>query len=345
MQLYVLNMMFPKSLILGLAVLTLLAVSPSLTPGQVGRPAAEFHSLMNMRFSEREGEFLVDGLQIVFPPAGDAPAIVSVERLSGEEMFRLPLQFDSYLSFPLFGNVVPIDAPGRIKIAQSGDFVLTIKVVNQVITRLPFTLKSEPSNDPYDLPKRFVRDGPWRDLAYFSVPLDDPGGELDFNWWMSLRELPTGMTNPLVKIRLMRGSQEISSSRDGMALDKLDWQFFTSQLVETKKSGARYFTLSEFAKRDGDYMLIVEANGTPIKSYQVVVRGGQLQRPDQSRLDFEPHADFISPRLIDTSPRSASHDPLRDIYWVRRAAVIGTFPHRDSVLASRNPADQQTKPR
>jgi hypothetical protein len=79
------------------------------------------------------------------------------------------------------------------------------------------------------------------------------------------------------------------------------------------------------ARRDGDYMLIIEANGTPIKSYPVEVKRGRLQRADQSRLDFEPHADFISPRLVDTSAKSDSHFLMRDVYWLRRSAVTSTF--------------------
>jgi hypothetical protein len=162
-------------------------------------------------------------------------------------------------------------------------------------------------------------------LAYFSVPVDNPSANVDFNWWMSLRELPIGMTNPLVTIHLMRGSLEIASSRDRVVLNSIDWQFFTSELIRTTKSGTQHLTPGELAKRDGDYLLIVEANGKPIKSYRVEVKGGRLQRPDQSRLDFEPHVDFISPRLIDTSARSDSHYLMRDVYWVRRSAVTGTF--------------------
>jgi hypothetical protein len=196
---------------------------------------------------------------------------------------------------------------------------------------LPFTLKSEPDGDPYDSPKKFLREGPWRDLAYFSVPIDNPSANVDFNWWMSLRELPIGMTNPLASIHLMQGSREIASSRESVALNSIDWQFFTSELIQTTKSGTQPLTLEELAKRDGHFLLIVEANGQPIKSYPVEVKGGRLKRADQSRLDFEPHADFLSPRLIDTSARSDSHYLMRDVYWVRRSAVTGTFAqHWDS---------------
>lgn len=316
--------MLSKSLIARLAGLTVLAALSSVTFGQVAKPSAEYRSLLKMRFSEGNGAFLVEGLQIVFPPGGDERALLTVNRSSGEEVVSLPLRCESYSSFPLFGDLVPNDAPGLVKLGQSGDFVLTITVTGRVITRFPFTLKVEPDGDPYDPPRKFLRDGPWRDLAYFSVPVNSPTAKVEFNWWMSLRELPIGMTIPLVSIHLMRGSLEIASSRDRVALDNTDWQFFTSELIQTTRSGVQYLTLGGLAKRDGDYLLIVEANGKPIKSYQVGVKGGRLQRPDQSRLDFEPHVDFMSPRLINTSARTGSYD-LMDIYWVRRSAVTRTF--------------------
>jgi hypothetical protein len=323
--------MFLRSFILGLAVLTLLVASASVTLGQLARPAAEYDSLLNMRFSEGNGEFFVEGLQIVFPPGGNEPAMLIVSRASGEVVVILPLRFESHSGSNIFGHLVPISKPGEVKLGRSGDFVLTIKVGVREITRLPFTLTVEPADDPYGPSKRFLREGPWRDLAYFSVPIGNPSAHVDFNWWMSLRELPIGMTNPLVTIHLIRGSREIARSPDSVALSTIDWQPFASELIRTTKSGPEYLTLGELVKRDGNYLLIVEANGKPIKSYPIAVEGGRLQRADQSRLDFEPHVDFISPRLIDTSARTDSHDLMRDVYWVRRSAVIGTFAqHWDS---------------
>ena len=320
--------MLLKSFISRLAVLTLLAALPSVTFGQLARPAAEYHSLLNMRFSANNGEFLIEGLQVVFPPGGDERAMLIVSRSSGEEVVSLPLRFESRSSSPLFSELVPNDERGEIKLGESGDFVLTIKVADRVITRFPFSLKVEPDGDPYDPPKKFLREGPWRDLAYFSIPLGNPSANIDFNWWMSLRELPIGMTNPMVAIHLLRGYREVASSRDRVALNSDDWQFFSSDLIQTTKAGPQRLTLGDLAKRDGDYMLIVEANGTPIKSYPVEVKRGRLQRAEQSRLDFEPHADFISPRLVDTSANSDSHYLMRDVYWLRRSAVISTFAQR-----------------
>lgn len=326
--------MLCKSRFLWLAVLALLPVTPSATFAQLARPAAEYRSLLNMRFSETDGEFLIEGLQLVFPPAGDKLAILTVNKSSGEQVFSLPLRFESRSTSPIFADLVPDDEPKGIKLRQSGDFVLTITIADDVVTRLPFTLKVEPDGNAYDPPKKFLREGPWRDLAYFSIPLDYATANLDFNWWMSLRELPIGMTNPLVAVHLIKDYREIARSRERVALTNDDWQFFTSELIQMTKTGPQKLTLANLVRRDGDYQLIVEANGKPIKSFRVMVQGGRLQRAEQSRLDFEPHADFMSPRLLDTSARSDFHDLKRDVYWVRRTAVAATFVQQ---LASKQP--------
>jgi len=319
----------------------------SVTFGQLARPAAEYHSLLNMRFSEADGEFLVEGLQLVFPPAGDKVAILTVNRSSGEQVFSIPLRFESRSTSPIFANLVSDDEPKGIKLRQSGDFLLTITIGDDVVTRLPFTLKVEPNADAFDPPKKFLREGPWRDLAYFSIPLNFATANLDFNWWMSLRELPIGMTNPLVAIHLLKDNREIGRSRDRVSLNNDDWQFFTSELIQITRNGPKPLTLADLAKRDGDYMLIVEANGEPIKSYKLEVQGGRVQRAEQSRLDFEPHADFMSPRLLDTSVGSDFPDLKRDVYWVRRTAVTATFPPSpdSQPLAAAAPERNQKKGR
>lgn len=310
-----------RFLISRLAVPVLIAASASLTLAQSLRPAAEYRSLLNMRFSEANGEFVVEDLQIVFPPKGDEAVTLTVNRASGEEVLRVPLRFESNPSFPLFGRLVPSAESGSIKLGQPGDFVLAITVAERLITRLPFTLTAEPDGDPFNPPRKFMREGPWRDLAYFSMPSDDRGGKIEFNWWMSLRELPLGMKNPRVSLHLTRDSREIAASRDLGTIDNPDWQFFKSELVQNKKAGPALLTLEDLVKRDGQYLLIVEASGVPIKSFRMEVKYGRLQRLDQSRLDFEPHADFISPRLVDTSATSP-HQLMQDIYWVRRSAVM-----------------------
>jgi hypothetical protein len=292
---------------------------------QETKPAVEYRSILNIPFAEANGNFQINQLQIVFPSPHSDHATLSISKASGEEIASVPLHLESYLRFPIFGSFVP-DAPQSIRIGEPGDFVLTIKVTDEVITRFPFTLVSEANADPYGPPRGFLRDGPWRDLAYLSLPATGGNSNMKFNWWMSLRELPVGMTDPAVTIRLMQGYKEVARSSEELRLRELDWQCFSTELVKTKPKDKGRLTLNELVGHDASYLLIVEADHVPIKSYQLEVRGGRVQRAEQSRIDFEPHADFISPRFAEASASAtASEYSVTDAYWLRRTGIRRSF--------------------
>lgn len=302
-----------------------LLASPTVAFAQLDKPAVDYRSLLNMRFDEATGAFQLDTLSIVFPPPGQDQAMLTISRVSGEELLTVPLRMDAYAKFPVFGRCVPESKPASITLGQAGDFLLAIKIGEKVITRFPFSLFAEPSLDPYAPPKRYLREGPWRDFAYFSLPLNKLTAPIRFNWWMSPRELPLGMTNPAISIRLMDNYKDIARSRGSLRLQKFDWQFFTSDLISTKGRTPQQLTLRDLGARDGVYLLIVEADGRPVKSYRLEVKDGRLQHGEQSRIDFEPHIDFITPRFIESSADSGADAFVSDAYWVRRTAVRRSF--------------------
>jgi hypothetical protein len=289
---------------------------------QTNRPAAEHQSLLNMRFYERDAGFLVEEVQVVFPPSANPGGTLSINKASGEEVLSVPLRMVPFGNFPAFANFVPDGNTGGIRLNQAGDFVMTVKVGNEVVTRLPFSLRLEQGNDPFNPQQRFVRDGPWRDLGFISVPMDDSTQNINFNFWLSVRELPAGMSNPRVNVHILHGAQEIGVTRSPVVPSYIDWQFFSKELVTPSglaPGSPHYLTMADL-KKDGDYSVVLKANRQNIKSYRFQVKAGQIQRPDQSRLDYEPHANFISPRYIDTTAGTSSRYHMRDMFWVRKSA-------------------------
>jgi hypothetical protein len=316
-------MLFKRFCLLILCVVVLSATG--MTSAQT-RPAVEYRSLLNMTFDESSGDFQIDALHIIFPPAGYEQATLTINKASGEEVATLQLRFDSYVNFPVFGRFVPESKPAKIQLRASGDFVLAIKIANEVITRFPFTVFGQPNSDAYAAPKKFWRDGPWRDFGYFSLPVNQAAGAVRFNWWMSTRELPEGLSDPSISLRLFENNKEIARGVDNFRLSSLDWQFFTTELVNTRSRNRQQLMVSDLVARDATYLLIVEADGAPIKSYRVDVNNRRLQRVDQSRIDFEPHADFIAPRFIESKAETGGDASVTDAIWVRRSGVRGLFP-------------------
>jgi len=207
-----------------------------------------------------------------------------------------------------------------VRVAQSGDFVMAVKIGNEMITKLPFTLKEQVSGDPFNPGKTFVRDGPWRDLAFLAVLNDEPDAHLQFNWWMSTRELPAGMQRPKVTVHVLANGKEIAASRGPVVPDTLDWYFYERhEMYMPTLPKNRWLTLADIVKLNGEIALVVKANGQPVKTYKTRVAAGQLQRIEQNRLGFEPRTSFISPRYVDTTDRSTSTFKMREMFWLRKS--------------------------
>ena len=290
---------------------------------QVGtnKPAIEYDSLMNMRFYEETGGFLIETLEVVFPPSGASPATFVITKPNGDVISSVPLRLEPLEKFPAFGVFRPVAGnPGNIRVAQSGDFVMAVRLGNETITSLPFSLKQEVSSDPFNPSKKYVRAGPWSDLAFFSLVADDANAMLHFNYWLSTRELPAGLKQPKVTLHLLANGKEIATSRAPVVPDTLDWYFYErKELIVEATPKQRWLALSDLTKQDGEIAMIVKANGQPIKSYKTRVVGGRLQTLERNRLDTEPRTAFISPRYVDLTDRSRSDFTMRDMFWIKKS--------------------------
>lgn len=303
------------------AVSLLLLLVATAARGQTYKPAIEHESLMSMRFYEATGGFLVEALEVVFPPTGNEPATFMITKPGGEIVASVPLRLERLENFPAFALFRPAAGnPGNVRVAQSGDFVMAVKIGNEVITKFPFSLKEQVNSDPFNPGKTFVREGPWRDLAFLSVVTgDDANPHLEFNWWMSTRELPAGMKQPKVTVHLLVNGKEIAASRGPVVPDTVDWYFYERhQLYMPTLPKNRWLTLADVTKLNGEVGVVVKANGQPVKTFKTQVQGGELKRLEQNRLGFEPHTSFISPRYVDTTDRSRSSYTMREMFWLKK---------------------------
>ncbi|HKR61121.1 MAG TPA: hypothetical protein VJS64_15480, partial [Pyrinomonadaceae bacterium] len=119
------------------------------------KPAIEYQSLMDMRFYEASGGFLVEDLQLVFPPASTGDAKLVITDQSGQEVATVPLRYER-MEFPAFGRFRPGSGnPGSVSVGKSGNFIMSVVVDGQTITEMPFSLKEEISADPFNPGKKF----------------------------------------------------------------------------------------------------------------------------------------------------------------------------------------------
>src|SRR6185436_14629693 len=285
-----------------LMILSLLLATVTGVTAQSYKPAIEYQSLLNLNYYENNGSFLVQDLQLVFPPSNIGNARLVITDQSGQVVDTLPLRYER-MEFPAFGRFRPESGnPGNLRVGRTGNFTMSVIVDGQTITAIPFSLKEENNADPFNPGKRFLRGGPFGDFAYFSVVPDDPNGEVTFNFWMSLREIPGGAKDAKITLHLMVNGQEFAASRGPVILSSNDWQFFDHrQLSVPTMPRNHWLTLADLTKQNGPIALVVKANGQAVKTFKTTVSGGQIQRLPRNALSFEPRAEFISPRFIDVS--------------------------------------------
>ena len=302
-----------------IVIVLLLFVCFGVAVAQNYKPAIEYQSLMNLRYYEGQGGFLVEDLQLVFPPANIGNAKLVVTEPGGAVVDTLPLRFEK-MEFPAFGRFRPASGnPGNVRVGKSGSFILSVVLDGQTITSMPFTLREETSADPFNPGKRFVRGGPFGDFAYFTVVPDDPNGEVHFNWWMSLREIPGGAKDARVTLHVMANGKEIAARTDPVIASQNDWQFTAHRQISVPSLPRNHWlTLADLTKLNGEIAIVVKANGQPIKTYKTTVSGGQIQRLPRNGLTFEPHAEFISPRFIDVSAGTNSRYKMYEMYWLKK---------------------------
>ena len=302
-----------------LLIICFVLIAAATAPAQTYKPGIEHQSLLNMRYYENNGGFLVEDLEVVFPPANVGEAKLVVTDQAGTVVDSVPLRYER-MEFPAFGRFRAASGhPGNLRVGRSGSFVMSVIVDGQSITSMPFTLREENSSDPFNPVKRFVREGSWRDLAYFTVVPEDPNGEVTFNWWMSTSELPGGVKQSQVTLHLLVNGKELAASRGPVVASTNDWYFFAhKQLSVPTLPRNHWLTLADLTKQNGEVALVLKTNGQAFKTYKMTVSGGQIQRLPRSALNFEPRAQWISTRFIDVSSGSNSSYKMFEMYWVKK---------------------------
>ena len=94
---------------------------------------------MELRFYENQGGFLVEDLEIVFPPSGFRNATFVISRANGGVVTEVPLRLETPLaSYTAFGMLLPNAVAGLAPIGEPGDYVLSVNIDGQPITSTAF---------------------------------------------------------------------------------------------------------------------------------------------------------------------------------------------------------------
>ncbi len=197
---------------------------------------------------------------------------------------------------------------------QEGDFVFSVKVKGRQITRIPFSIFAQKSDDPFNPQTRYAREGPWSRLGYMTADPEQPEEALQFHWWSCVRELPDGEGGKVV-VKVLKDGEVIADSK-GFFVSKKIWQSCAKPLRVSGSGGRRFFTMTELCSQDGTYQVALDSGGKTIRTYELAVKGGRLQHHPRSALGYEPRADHITPKVIAGSAGNSSGFKMIEAYWM-----------------------------
>lgn len=304
-----------KALMITMMAICLFASSQEMV-AQDYAPSAEYASLLGIGFYNQNGGFMVDKLQLVFPPAADQPVEFAISTTDGNKVVSLPMRIERWDGYPAFAGLrAPSGHPGIVRVEQPGEYIMSISVAGKAVTTLPFSLKVESSGDPFNPRKNFTREGPWSSLGFLGDNMAKPDSPLLFYWWSNNRELPNNLKSASCTAYIMRNGKEIARSK-GISVSGTKWRFLRVAFSQKTSNGEFSFTKAKLCETDGDYQIVVKAKDAIVKTFKATVSGGEIQRLARNDLNTDPHTDFISPRLIDMRDGYGGRNFMVDAYWV-----------------------------
>ncbi len=278
------------------------------------QPAMDYHSMMNIRFYEQTGGFLIETLPIFFPPQDMNSVAFEIIDASGKSKLKSDVYVSKWQQFPIVDGIRPKGSAGNIKLGQAGSYVLRVTVAGKEITRIPFKMAAQNSGDPFNPKSTFTRQGPWSKLGFISANPERPDDAIAFNWWANTNEMPGGKGGKMTA-HILKSGKEIAESR-GFFVSKINWQSCSKSFRQSGTNFRNFFTLANLMANDGSYEIVLKAGDKIIRTYTLTVSGGTVQHHPRSAMDYTPHADYITPKVIFNNTGSGSNNKMFDAYWV-----------------------------
>jgi len=291
-------------------------------------PVAEVRSLLNARLTTT-GNLMFSEFRLFFPPP--EPVTGKVELLYNGAVINTREIADRYIQLSDDNVMAKVGVRGIPvqQLTKPGDYQINITINNQLITRFPFTMNKEASNDPFAPQDSFSFTGPWQSLAYLKGKKH--------------RDKMTGKTGEGVSIAFWPGQSDAIDNegflvhaylrKDGEVIGHSKLTVGTKLKVhknmpmftytehdfyvphERKDSGtAKRLTFA--ALPDGNYEITVvhAANQAALRAFSMTLKNGGVVPRERAQLSYEPIADRLVPRTYKLGSTTNEHEP---VYWLQ----------------------------
>lgn len=203
----------------------------------------------------------------------------------------------------------------EFKFTETGDYILTFRTVNNVMTQVPFTVYNKSNDDEFDPKTIWYAKGPWSEWSYLYYLRRESGkAQLEFRMWGQREAFQAGTETDRYEVVLKKDGDVIAVSRTGHVGTQY-WLRLEFKLRNPDARGGRAYTLEQLTSRDGIYDFVVSKNQKLHSAYKLKVENGKpLLHPRQAS-SHQPRHQYIVPRYANMS--AGVSDP-GDTFWMKR---------------------------
>jgi hypothetical protein len=283
-------------------------------------PAFVYDSILNTYFDDESGLIRISNIDLAFAPEGEINAAVAVVNSDNTVVKSYKFYAEPRWRIGVFAHLSEV-GPADITLTEPGVYNIVFLIDGKPVTRLPVVLEqTSEGDDPFDPKKTYRFFGFWQLYGYLTMSewKDKPVPEL--NLWLGGKDLPEGKDKDTYTATLKRDGEAVAHSKRTQGHFK-DGHYERAKIklyhphTERESPNAMPFMLSDWTETDGDYKLDItrKSDGKLIRSFTVTVKDEKIENLPATKLDFEPHIDYIVPRVLD---RGAGQYGFLEAIWL-----------------------------
>ena len=308
-----------------LFVITLLPLAGQTTPARAADTVVDVTRLMSngsgnsLRFYDQNARLMISDVGLVFRPEGEHNTVAEIARAdTGEVVSTLAFFPDYQWSDTVFGDVRP-QGPGIIDLPGAGDYQLRFLVNGNVATSFPFTVVAEESDDAFNPDTKYHYRGPWEELVYLKTSRTFTDLPIEVTFWTSALDLPSTDGKGELMMMLYKDGELLARNKKPKIVSKgsnLFGEFRLTLHEPVDDQNTAGYPLERLLSQDGTYSLVMEIDGTAVRTFPLVVSGGAIVASPRSELGYEPIDAYLAPRWFDMQEGSHPQSAPEEIYWL-----------------------------
>ncbi len=273
-------------------------------------PAITYQSMLNIYFHDDSGLIRFSDIDLAFAPEGPINAAIAITNSDNTVLKSFKFYPDPRWREGIFARLSEV-GPADFQITDPGTYNIVFLLDGQPISRLPVILEqTSAGDDPYNPVEKFRFYGMWQVYSYLTMNTLKDEQFPELNFWLGGRDLPEGQSKEMFQANLKRDGKIVAHSKESQGFYH-DGHYQDTRISfyhpHTKREmvNALPYLINDWTGTDGDYSLEIvrRSDNQLVRLFKFSVSGNKIQPLAANQIGFEPHVDFIIPRVMEHGAR------------------------------------------